>query len=346
MNVPRSMAVRMLMQGAWNAVRKRPLTVSFEVTHACTANCWHCNWGGPIKETRLGPEGYAKIWRTMRAPVVNISGGEPLARGDLDDIIAALGNPGRLPWVVVVSNASQLTPERFLRLKRAGMHQLSLSIDFPDKRHDEFRRIPGLFERMDRVVPECVKIGDEGDVSINCCITAWNYQSLPDVVRLADRWGVQVNFSSYSLLRVDEPGGLAQQDGTKEGLRKAIEEVIDLKKRGSPVYTSEEALWKFYDFLCSGHTGGCRAGERFLVVNPDGRLTPCAMVMAYFDDQRSMLREFTCKNQCGACYISTRAHAEKTPGQMLAANVSVLKDMLPWNRRSHSSKRPALSRQA
>jgi MoaA/NifB/PqqE/SkfB family radical SAM enzyme len=168
----------------------------------------------------------------------------------------------------------EVTPERFLRLKRAGMHQLSLSIDFPDKRHDEFRRIPGLFERMDQVVPECVKIGDEGDVSINCCITAWNYPSLPDVVRLADRWGVQVNFSSYSPLRVDEPGGLAQQNGTKEGLRKAIEEVIDLKKRGSAVYTSEEALWKFYDFLCSGHTGGCRAGERFLVVNPDARLAP------------------------------------------------------------------------
>ena len=330
MNVPKTMSVRMLAQGAWNAYHKKPLTVSFEVTHACTANCWHCNWGGPIKETRLDPEGYARIWRTMRSPVVNVSGGEPLARGDLDDILRALANPGKLPWVVVVSNASQLTPDRFLRLKRAGMHQLSLSIDFPDKRHDEFRRIPGLFDRMARVVPECVKIGDESDVSLNCCITSWNYGSLPDIVRLADRWGVMLNFSAYSILRVDEAAGLPQQNGSKEDLKAAIDEVIDLKKRGSGVYTSEDALWKFYDFLCSGYTAGCRAGERFLVVNPDGRLTPCAMVMAYFDDQPSMMREFTSRNECGACYISTRAHSEKSPLKMIGAHVDTLKQMLPW----------------
>ena len=46
----------MLAKGAWNTARKHPLTISFEVTHACTANCWHCNWGGPIKETGRTPE--------------------------------------------------------------------------------------------------------------------------------------------------------------------------------------------------------------------------------------------------------------------------------------------------
>lgn len=311
-------------------LRRKPLTVSFEVTHSCTANCWHCNWGGPIKESRLEPEGYARIWRTMRSPVVNVSGGEPLARGDLDDIVRALVTPGGLPWVVVVSNASQLTPERFLRLKRAGMHQLSISIDFPDDRHNTFRRIPGLFQHMNEVVPECARIGDGSDVSLNCCITAWNYSSLPDVVRLADRWGVMVNFSAYSMLRVDEAGGLPQRNGNREALKQVLDEVIDLKRRGSGVYTSEDALWKFYDFLCSGNIPGCRAGERFLVVNPDGRLTPCAMVMAYFDDQPSMLREFSCRNECGACYISTRANAEKTPRQLLEGNLDTLKNLLPW----------------
>jgi MoaA/NifB/PqqE/SkfB family radical SAM enzyme len=330
MNVSKNMTVRMLTRGAWNMLRKKPLTVSFEVTHTCTANCWHCNWGGPVKETRLEPEEYARIWRTMGAPVVNVSGGEPMARGDLDDVVRALANPGRLPWVVVVSNASQLTPERFLRLKRAGMHQLSISIDFPDERHDKFRRIPGLFDRMDKMIPECVRVGDESDISLNCCITGWNYRSLPDIVRVADRWGVQVNFSAYSMLRVDEAAGLPQQNGSKESLKEAIEEVIDLKKAGCGVYTSEDALWKYYEFMCSGHTPGCRAGERFLVVNPDGRMTPCAMVMAYFDDQPSMLREFSCSNECGACYISTRANAEKTPRQLLAGNLETLKGLLPW----------------
>jgi MoaA/NifB/PqqE/SkfB family radical SAM enzyme len=331
MNVTGGMAIRMLAKGAWNTARKRPLSVSFEVTHVCTANCWHCNWGGPIKETRRTPAEYAAICRSLEPVVVNVSGGEPMARGDLDDIVRALSRPGRLPWIVVVSNASQLSRERFLRLKRAGMHQLSLSIDFPDTRHSEFRRIPGLFEHMSEVVPQCVEIGDVDDVSLNCCITAWNYRSIPDVVRLAARWGVAVNFSVYTPLRMDDASGLVHDPGTAAELKEKIEEVAALKRDGYPVYTSERVLWKFYHFLVGGRMGGCQAGYRFLVINPDGRLTPCAMVMAYFDDQRSMQQEFSSRNTCEACFISTRANCEKTLRESLADNVDTLRLMLPWH---------------
>lgn len=333
MNVSRSMAVRMAGRSAWNLFRKRPLTVSFEVTHACTANCWHCNWGGPIKETRRSPEEYAAIYRELKAPVVNISGGEPLARGDLDDIVRAIAKPGGLPWVVVVTNGSNLSSERFLRLKQAGMHQLSVSIDFPDSRHSEFRRIPGLFDHLNTVLPQLVKIGDPDDITLNCCITAWNYKALPDIVRLAERWGVWLNFSAYSLLRMDDPKGLPGNNGRAEDLKRSIEQVIQLKEQGLPVYTSARTMWRYYRFLIQGYAGGCQAGYRFVVINPDGRLTPCAMVMAYFNDIRSMQREFSCNNTCGACYISTRANAEKTARELVEDNLQVLSRYVPFRRR-------------
>jgi len=330
MNISRSIAFRMFAQATWNLWRKHPLSVSFEVTHACTANCWHCNWGGPIKETRRTPDEYAAICRKLNPVVVNISGGEPLARGDVDDIIRAIAQPGRLPWIVVVTNGSQLSPERFLKLKAAGMHQLSLSIDFPDQRHNTFRRIPGLFEHLDRAVPECVGRGEPDDISLNCCITAWNYRDLPEIVRLAARWGVAVNFSAYTPLRMDDPKGLVRHNGSPGELRRAIEAVVELKRAGLPVYTSERTLWKFYRFLVEGHIGGCQAGYKFLVVNPDGRMTPCAMVMAYFDDHRAMQRGFSSRNTCGACYISTRANCEKTPGELLGDNLAILGKVLNW----------------
>lgn len=332
MNVSANMALQMTARGLWNMFRRRPLTVSIEVTHACTANCWHCNWGGPIRETRLGPKQYAAIAGEFKPPVVNLSGGEPLARGDLDEIVRAIANPGRPPWLVVVTNASQLSPERFLRLKSAGMHQLSVSIDFPDERHSEFRRIPGLFDRTDRVIPECTRIGEERDITLNCCITAWNYRDVPEIVRLAERWGVLVNFSAYTPLRMDDPSGLVKNNGSKDALRGVIEHVIDLKRAGKPVYTSERVLWKYYRFLCDGHVGGCKAGVRFLVVNPDGRMTPCAMVMAYFDNQAKMRREFSAKNTCGACFISTRANAEKKIRESVTDNLELIARWLPWNR--------------
>ncbi len=338
MNVSPGMATRMMARGLWNLARRRPISVSFEVTHACTANCWHCNWGGPIKETRLEPEEYGAIADELQSPVLHLSGGEPLARGDLDEILRAIARPGRPPWLVVVTNASQLTPERFLRLKHAGMHQLSVSIDFPDGRHSEFRRIPGLFERMDRVIPECTRVGDPDDITLNCCITAWNYRDLPDIVRLAERWGVLVNFSAYSALRMDDPKGLVKYNGSKDELREVIEQVCDLKRAGKPVYTSERVLRKYYRFLTEGHLGGCQAGIRFLVVN---RMTPCAMVMAYYRDQPTMRREFSSRNTCGACYISTRANAEKGVWESLADNLDVLARFLPWKALPHRSARSA-----
>jgi MoaA/NifB/PqqE/SkfB family radical SAM enzyme len=318
MNVTTAMTLRMAAHGIRNTLRRKALSVSFEVTHACTANCWHCNLGGPIRETRLGPEQYAAICRELDPVISHISGGEPLARGDVDEIVRAQANPGRLPFMVVVSNASLLTPERFLRLKRAGMHQLSLSIDFPDDRHDAFRRIPGLLDRMARVVPECARIGDRGDVVLNCCLTAWNFREAPAIVRLAERWGVSVNFSAYTPLRVDDAGGLVTDPAQRPALRQAIEDVVALQRAGKPVYTSERVMWRYYRFLTGEKFPGCQAGDRFVVINPDGRLTPCAMVMAYYDDLPAMQRGFSCRNTCAECYISTRAGTEKGVREFIA----------------------------
>jgi MoaA/NifB/PqqE/SkfB family radical SAM enzyme len=92
-------------------------------------------------------------------------------------------------------------------------------------------------------------------------------------------------------------------------------------------------MWKFYRFLVEGRMGGCQAGYRFLVVNPDGRFTPCAMVMAYFNDLETMQREFSSRNTCGACYISTRANAEKTVREMLADNLPILRRLFSNRRR-------------
>jgi MoaA/NifB/PqqE/SkfB family radical SAM enzyme len=332
------MALRILAKGTWNTLRKYPLSVSFEITHSCTANCWHCNWGGQIAETRRTPAEYAAINRELKPMIVNVSGGEPMARKDLDDIVRAFARPGRLPWIVVISNASQLSEQRFRRLKAAGMHQLSLSIDFPDDRHSAFRRIPGLFAHMNEMVPKCVGVGDEGDVSLNCCITAWNYRDLPDIVRLATRWGVSVNFSAYSTLRTDDPRGLVKNNGSPEELKEKIAEVIEMRQQGYPVYTSDRVMRKFADFLVGARAPGCQAGYKFLVVAPDGRLTPCATVMAYFDDHRTMQREFSRTNTCEACYISTRANTEKTVAEYFADNADTLRQWLPWSR----SARPRL----
>jgi len=333
-NVTPMRGMKMILRGARNLRRKRPLSVSFEITHACTANCWHCNLGGSVREVRLSAEGYARICRDLQPVVAQVSGGEPLARNDVFEIVEALaGTPG-LPWLVLVTNGSLLTPERFFRLRGAGIHQLSMSLDFPDERHDEFRRIPGLFDRLDRLVPELSRRSPSDDVLMNVCITSWNFRELPEIVRLTKAWGVPVNFSAYSHLRVGDRSGFIRGEAVAE-FRSKVEEVIDLRARGYPVYNPPRVLWKYFRFLTGEAMPGCAAGERFLVVNPDGRLTPCAQVLAYFDSQEEMHERFTRRNTCQECFIATRADTEMTVREFFGDNAWVFTNLL--RRRNHRS---------
>lgn len=329
MNVSGSMAMKMLARGLRNRIRKKPLSVSFEVTHSCTANCWHCNWGGGVKEERLSPAEYGEICDDLSPVVSHVSGGEPLIRGDVFEIVDAMTYDGGLPWMIVVSNCSTLTPDKFFELKEAGMHQLSVSLDFPDDRHSDFRRIPGLFERMDEMLPELADRTEPDDILLNVCITAWNFRDLPEIVKVADDWGLPVNFSVYTHLRVQDRAGLVDGEDLRE-LEEKIQEVLDMRKEGYPVYTSPRVMWKYHKFLTEEGIEGCQAGERFLVINPDGRLTPCAMVMAYFDSQEEMYENFTKQNSCTQCYISTRANTEKTLGEFLRDNSDIFRRALPW----------------
>ena len=323
MNITGRLALKMLVRGIRNKFEQRPLSVSFEITHYCTANCWHCNWGGPVKgEKRLQAEDYAAICRELRPAVSHISGGEPLARGDVYDIARAMSNPGDLPWMILVSNAAALNVDKYETLRKNGINQFSISLDFPDDRHSDFRRIPGLFDKMNRVIPQITRLGNN-DLSLNACITAWNYRELAAMVKLAKRWNTKINFSVYTPLRLSDSRGLPKKDRLRD-VQEAFQQVVDLKKAGYPVYTSERVMWKYFKFFTDSGIPGCQAGRRFLVINPDGILVPCAMVSAKFSSQRDMLREFTAHNRCDMCYISTRANTEKTLGDFLTDNWEML----------------------
>lgn len=308
------------LRGLRNIVLKKPISISFEITHSCSANCEHCNWGGRVEETRLTAAEYGEICRELKPLIAHLSGGEPLLRRDICDIAAAMSNPGGMPILQIVTNGSGLSVKKYHELRRAGVDRFCISLDFPDSRHDDWRHIPGLFNKVSNNIPE-IALFRRNDILVSCCITAANAQALPDIVRVANSWGVGVNFSSYSSLRTDDPQFLVRHDGLALALRESIKEVISLKRAGCRVLTSDRVLWDYYNFLTTGNTQRCMSGYRFLVVNPDGRFTPCAMVMKYFRSQEQMVREFSSTNSCRGCFICTRADTEKSVKDLVIDNL-------------------------
>lgn len=322
--VPLIESLKIVGRGSLNWFAERPIVVSFEVTDACTCHCRHCDHGGPRDESRnLKPADYRRYMQVLRPCVVQVSGGEPLLRDDLTAIVRHIKSDSGLPYTILVSNWSLMTEERYLALRRAGVDQFSVSLDFPDERHDDFRAHPGLFEHLSRIVPRLTALGHD-DIVLNTCITSENLPEINAIADKARKWGANICYSAYSPRRT---GCRDYFLNTPEQLAVLREELARIEARRDATRwivntrTTLEATRRYFE---NGGTPGCSAGLRFLVVTSDGALQPCSMQFKRYPlgDQARMVNEFTKNTTCDECYVSIRSYLDKTFPQLLWENVS------------------------
>ncbi len=298
--------------------------VSFEVTDACTCYCKHCDHGGPRDESRnLKPADYRRYMEALRPCVVQVSGGEPLMRDDVVEIVRTIKGGPRPPYTILVSNWSLMTLEKYVALHEAGVDQFSVSLDFPDDRHDDFRVYPGLYRHLEDLVPRCATLGYD-DIVLNSCITSENLGEINSIADKAREWGVNLCYSAYS----------ARRTGCRDFFPGAPEQLAELNRQLDRVEgrrdhtnwivnapTTLDATRRYFE---SGGTPGCKAGLRFLVVTADGWLQPCSMQFEKYrlEERDRMIREFTASNRCDECYVSIRSYLDKSFPQLLWENVS------------------------
>jgi MoaA/NifB/PqqE/SkfB family radical SAM enzyme len=313
-------SVRLMARGARSLALGGPLCTSFEITRRCNARCRHCHLGVPIKdEVQAGPERFAEICRDIKPLVILVSGGEPLLRKDVEDVVAALADPVGPPYVAMTTNGWLLDKQRYETFLRLGVDRFSISLDFPDERHDEFRGLPGLFRRIEKLVDD---LGPDSGKAINlsCVVQKLNFRDMVGFAQLGKAWGVRVNFSTYTAMRTGERGLLLSQDDVAE-LKEIVKEIMALKKVNRNIRTSKYVLQRIVEFFECGAIPDCRAGDRFLVVNPDGTLSPCGLVIKAYRTRDELLREFTRKNTCAACYTSSRADSERPLRHLISDTV-------------------------
>jgi MoaA/NifB/PqqE/SkfB family radical SAM enzyme len=259
----------------------------------------------------------------LRPCVVQNSGGEPLMRDDVVDIVRAVKSPNGLPYTILVSNWSLMTREKYLALREAGVHQFSVSLDFPDQRHDDFRVLPGLYQHLFELIPELAKLGHD-DIVLNCCITSENVQHINALADKAREWGVNICYSAYSARRT---GCRDYFPGSPEQLARINSELDRVEARRDAtnwVVNSTSTLAATRQYFADGGTPGCKAGLRFLVVTASGELQPCSMQFTRYtlEERGRMIHEFTANNRCDECYVSIRSYLDKSFPQLLWENVS------------------------
>lgn len=322
--VPLAQSLRIIAQGARNWIANRPIVVSFEVTDSCTCFCRHCDHGGQKDDSRnLKPADYRRYSETLKPCVVQVSGGEPLLRDDLPDVVRNIKQAGGLPYIILVSSWSLMTPERYAGLREAGVDQFSVSLDFPDERHDEFRGYPGLYAHLDDVIPRCASLGHD-DIVLNTCITAANVNEINGAADQARKWGVNICYSAYTFRRT---GCRELFPGTPEMLRVIKEQFARIESRRDEtnwIVSAPTTLDATMSYFENAGTPGCKAGLRFLVVTADGMLQPCSMQFTRFPlhEQERMVNEFTSHNRCDECYVAIRSNLDKSFPRLLRENVA------------------------
>lgn len=296
-------------RGLINMLTKRPLCISFEITHSCNAKCKHCHLHGPREEERASPELLGEICHELSPVVAQASGGEPLLRKDLEQIIRAWRVPKRAPFIVVTSNATLLTRERYQSLREAGVDEFSVSLDYPDSRHDEFRGVPGLFDKIEGLVRGLDNQKDKA-ISLCCVIQSDNFRLLPQMADLAKEWDVRLNLSAYNTLRTHDQSYMLSRDELEE-FKEIIPVLLEKQKKDRKIRTPGDVLWKMVEYFEKGFIPRCRTGEKFFNVNPDGTLSPCGLIITDYRTKKDFIEDFCKNNSCVYCYTSIRANTER-----------------------------------
>ncbi len=249
-----------------------PTLVNLEVTRKCNARCDFCRYWRLPAEQPL--DDYLPVIRKLRPSVVAFTGGEPLLRRDLARLVGDIRRSYPCMYLTMVTNGALLTVERGLELWNAGLNQITVSLDFPDERHDRARGIPGLTRKIFRTVPELISAGIDNLV-IQTVIKTENLDCVYDIIEWAASKDAHVSLSAYTAAKNGNDSHNVTP-GQMSALHRLVGEAVSLKLRGGNIASSTYYLRRIPEYFETGGIGGCASGRKFVTVSPSGLVYRCS----------------------------------------------------------------------
>jgi radical SAM protein with 4Fe4S-binding SPASM domain len=338
-----------------------PSLVSWNITRRCNLNCAHCYLDARARESSkdelTGDE--ARLFIDQLAALspgamMVFSGGEPLLRPDLPDLVAYASGRGLLP--VLGTNGVLLTDTVASKLADRGLAGVGLSLDSLDPaRHDAFRGVPGAWRKTVTALDACHHAGLS--VQIHTTATGENYHEIPELIAWADDHAA-VAFHLFFLVCTGRGEQLTDISPTQ--YEAALSYLLEAEKtyRGRMMIRARCAPY-FLRFAKSRNpevatiAAGCLAGKTYLRVTPEGELTPCPYLPLVVGslkvdslagiwnqaDVLQRLRDPQLRGRCGICEFDKlcggcRARAYASEGDLLAED--------PWCEYQPAGTRPEL----
>lgn len=279
------------------ASTRHPVMAQIVPMRRCNLSCTYCNEYDDVSKPVPIEEMIRRIDHLARlgTSIITMSGGEPTLHPELDEIIARIRYHGRIAGMI--TNGYYLVPERIVRLNRAGLDHLQISIDNVQPDEVSKKSLKVLDKKLQNLSEYA-----EFHVNINS-VVGGGIKDPQDALKIGRR-AVELGFTSTIGIIHDGDGQLKPL-GQAE--RAVWNEMRSWKKRNYSRFN------QFQEAIANGQPNEwrCRAGSRYLYICEDGLVHYCSQQRGYpgvplagytTEDVR---REFKTEKSCAPnCTIS------------------------------------------
>jgi AdoMet-dependent heme synthase len=265
-----------------------PYHVVWEVTTRCNLNCIHCyasSVESPQAEltTVEGKRLLDQIALNEEIRMIVITGGEPLLRKDIFEIIEYAGKLGFS--IIFSTNGTLLTPSMAKELAKSGVANFSISLDgFTETCHESIRRKPGSFQKALEGLKAAAQT--KACVQVNFTAQQKNLAELPGIIDLSESLGADIIMVFQSIPPRQERGAA---ELTAEQQLSLMQTIAEKQKKSRaliiPVCCPEYWPWllekkkvSLKNFLPKLAFAGCGAGKGFSYIRFDGDVWPCNFI--------------------------------------------------------------------
>lgn len=256
-----------------------PWALLAELTHSCPLRCGYCS--NPVelvgRSTELNAKEWSGVFRQAAGLGVvqtHLSGGEPLLRRDLAQIVAAADSAGL--YTQLVTSGVGLGERRLSRLAAAGLRSVQLSVQHADPRSSELIAGARSFAAKERAAHLIRAAGLP--FGLNIVLHRANLDALDELIGLGVRWGADRIELAHTQFHGWALRNRAALLPTREQVGRARASVTRWRQL---LADSTELVWVTPDWVeetakpCMGGWGRVS-----LTVAPDGTVLPCPAAAA------------------------------------------------------------------
>ena len=208
------------------SIDKKPVVV-WNITRGCNLNCVHC-YAHAVEISRekelSGDQAMAVIDDLAKfgSPVILFSGGEPLFRSDLMDLVGYAVNKGMR--AVISTNGTLIDTQKAEALKEIGLSYVGVSLDGMEEVNDRFRRKKGAFRDALKGIRNCQEAGLK--VGLRFTMNRSNIGEISSIFDLLEDMDIpRVCF--YHLVYAGRGSALIDQDLSHAERRQVLDYIMD-----------------------------------------------------------------------------------------------------------------------